>query len=109
MRKPSVRPVTIVGSSISYGVSLPREEALGYQAEMRLGAKDACVDDDSEPGFGPEQEWAVAREVVPATRPRVLVWELWDPAKHYAAFGSFAYDTRDRAVDAAGVPALPHI
>ena len=64
------------------------------------------MDDYSEPGFGPEQQWALARETIPATRPRAAVWELWDPRKHFSVVGGVAFDARDRELDAHGVPVL---
>ncbi len=68
-----------------------------------------CVDNFAQPGFGVEQLWAVAREQVPETRPSVLVWELWDPQKHYSVVGDTAFDERNRATDARGVPVLPYV
>lgn len=108
-RRPDVPVVGLFGSSITFGSQLSRAEAFAAQLEERLQqtpGSDRCVNDYSEPGFGPEQQWALAREVIPATRPRAVVWELWDPRKHYSVVGHVAFDARGRQLDARGVPVL---
>jgi hypothetical protein len=106
-RRPGVPTVSLFGSSITWGTGLPREEALGSRLEAlfdRSPAGPHCVDDFSVPGFSQEQQWAVAREKVPETRPDVVLWEAWDPTKHYSVVGDVAFDARHRDVDEAGVP-----
>jgi hypothetical protein len=90
-----------------FGTGLPREQALASRLEALLDQSPNgphCVDDFSEPGYGQQQQWAIAREKVPAIRPDVVLWEAWDPTKHYSVVGEVAFDARHRDVDPAGVP-----
>jgi hypothetical protein len=97
----------LFGSSITYGTGLQPDQALASRLEALLAGSPGgpyCVDDFSVPGFGQQQEWAMAREKVPETRPDVVIWEAWDPTKHYSVVGDVAFDARRRNVDDAGVP-----
>jgi hypothetical protein len=102
-----VRTVSLFGSSITYGTGLRPDQALGSRLEALLAGSPGgpyCVGDFSVPGFGQQQEWARAREKVPETRPDVVIWEAWDPTKHYSVVGDVAFDARHRNVNDAGVP-----
>jgi hypothetical protein len=104
--------VSFFGSSILHGSGLPQNEALAHQLEERLDRSlpgGACSDDFSEPGFATEQQWAVASETIPSTSPGVILWEIFDLRKHFAVAAGFAFDARDRDLDAAGVPVLPPV
>ncbi len=110
-RRPGVPTIAFYGSSITYGEGNERNLALPHQVEVRLEASQGarCSDDFSQPGYGPEQLWATARETIPVSRPEIAVWELWDARKHYTVVGDTAYDARGRVIDAAGVPVLPFV
>lgn len=111
-RRPGAPRVSLFGSSIVYGAGLSRDQALSARLEAQLVRSlpgGACVDDFAQPGFGADQEYALARETIPETHPLVAVWEIWDPAKHYSVVGDIAFDGRSRALDPAGVPVLPKV
>jgi hypothetical protein len=98
-----------VGSSITYGSGVDLDQALPQTLEKLFETSPSgsrCSDDFSQAGFGPEQEWAMARDELASAPPAVMFVEVWDPAKRYSVVGDFAFDSRGLELDALGVPML---
>jgi hypothetical protein len=112
VRRPGVRPMAFFGSSITYGSGVDQAEALPHQLEERLEGSATgprCGDDHSQPGYGPQQEWATARDEITRTQPDPVFWELWDPAKYYSVVGRVAFDPEEMVLDGAGVPVVKFV
>lgn len=110
-RRPGAPRISFLGSSITYGVGLKREETLPSLVEEDLAhaTPAPCSDDLAEPGFASAQQLAVARVSLTAAPSALVVWEDWDPSKVYSAVGDFAFDARGRDLDARGVPVVAFV
>ncbi|MCB9766332.1 MAG: hypothetical protein H6739_41540 [Alphaproteobacteria bacterium] len=101
--------VVLLGSSILYGSGLQPEESPGVQLQAALRARgvDACVHNHAQPGFTFQTQAAVASEVLPALRPQLVLWEIWENSPTtFAMAGDTAYNLHGLRVGSDGLPWL---
>jgi len=97
----------LLGSSILFGVGLEAQDAVSGRLPELLApdGEGWCVHNHSQPAFTAQGRLAVARQVLPILKPKVVVWEVWTgDAGTYEIIGDTAYELSSFPVDSAGFP-----
>jgi hypothetical protein len=108
-RRPAAAGVEIFGPSIFWGSGLaPGQPSFSERLQAKLDAAapgEFCVMNFAQPGFRFQQSAALARELIPRHRPRLVFWAIWaSDTFPLTAIGRRAYDLQGIPVGDDGYP-----
>jgi hypothetical protein len=102
--------VMFLGTSVTYGWSLPASDAFTFALQERLNADRPdpgfCVMNFAQPGYTSAQKAAVGGVEIPRYHPAVVLWESWHEAGTWRLVDGAAYDLCGAALRDDGLPAI---
>ncbi len=106
--KPGTINVLLLGTSVTYGVTLPPESALGPRMQAELDAREPgrwCVLSAAEPAYRGGQKEAELHRAMARQHVDVVLWEMWgnDP-DHTTMVGANAYSFGPMVLGPGGLP-----